>query len=99
MTLALSMIVRDAAADLECCLESARNAVDEILVEVLTEYKDKPLRSAGKGAVDLGTAEEREQAEVSRKAQAEKHASLFEALQKALDDHVKEVRVSRPGDE
>lgn len=32
MTLALSMIVRDAAADLERCLESARHAVDEIVV-------------------------------------------------------------------
>jgi glycosyltransferase involved in cell wall biosynthesis len=32
MTLALSMIVRNAAADLERCLESARHAVDEIVV-------------------------------------------------------------------
>jgi tetratricopeptide (TPR) repeat protein len=32
MTLALSMIVRNAAADLDRCLESARNAVDEIVI-------------------------------------------------------------------
>jgi tetratricopeptide (TPR) repeat protein len=32
MTLALSMIVRNAAADLERCLDSARHAVDEIVI-------------------------------------------------------------------
>ena len=48
----------------------------------------------GKGNVELGTDDERKQAEGSRKEQRELHASLLECLKAKLEDCVKEVRLS-----
>ena len=68
--------------------------VDEILVNVLHEFEGKKLQSVGKGAVDLGSDEEQKAADAERSEAQKAHASLFEALQSALTDHVKEVRLS-----
>ncbi|MCA9539018.1 MAG: molecular chaperone HtpG [Myxococcales bacterium] len=68
--------------------------VDEILVGHVTEFEGKKLRSVGKGSVELGTEDEKKEAEEARKEKQEAHASLFELLQKTLDEHVKEVRLS-----
>ncbi len=70
------------------------DAVDEMLMQSLTEYKDKKLQSAGKGTVDLGTDEEKE----VQKKELDEKAKTFEALLKriktSLADRVKEVRLS-----
>ncbi len=70
------------------------DAVDELLVQALTEYKDKKLQSAGKGTVDLGTEEEKE----GKKKELDEKAATFEALlermKTSLSDRVKEVRLS-----
>jgi molecular chaperone HtpG len=68
--------------------------VDELVAESLREYRDKPLQSVGKGTVELGTEEERKQAEEKREEAEKRHKSLLEAIQTALDAHVKEVRLS-----
>jgi molecular chaperone HtpG len=68
--------------------------VDEILVNVLHEFEGKKLQSVGKGAVDLGSDEEKKAAEAEREEAQKAHASLFEALQSTLDEHIKEVRLS-----
>jgi molecular chaperone HtpG len=68
--------------------------VDEILVNVLHEYEGKKLQSVGKGAVDLGSDEEKKAADAEREEAQKAHATLFEALQSALAEHVKEVRLS-----
>jgi len=68
--------------------------VDEILVNVLHEFEGKKLQSVGKGAVELGTDDEKKAADKEREEAQKVHASLFEALQSALDEHVKEVRLS-----
>jgi molecular chaperone HtpG len=69
--------------------------VDELLVQSLWDYEGKRLMSVGKGALKLGdTQEEREKVEAELKKKEEEAADLFAAMQKALDEHVKQVRLS-----
>ena len=64
--------------------------VDEWMLQRLTEFRGKPLKSITQGDLDLGDDEEKK---ASEEKQAE-HKDLLEALQKVLDDDVSEVRVS-----
>jgi molecular chaperone HtpG len=67
--------------------------VDELLVQSLWDYGGKKLKSAGKGVLKLGdNQEEKVQAELKKKE--EEAADLFVTMQKALDEHVKQVRLS-----
>ena len=68
--------------------------VDELLVSALPEFQGKKLQSVGKGEVALGTAEERKQEEAAREEKAAAHKDLMSALRVALQDDVKEVRLS-----
>jgi molecular chaperone HtpG len=69
--------------------------VDELLVQSLWDYEGKKLKSAGKGALKLGdNQEEREKVEAELKKKEEEAADLFAVMQKALDEHVKQVRPS-----
>ncbi len=68
--------------------------VDELVVQSLTEFEDKKLKSIGKGTVQLGSDAEREQTEKELKEQAENYAGLLELLQQRLEAQVKEVRLS-----
>ncbi len=69
--------------------------VDELLVQSLWDYEGKKLKSAGKGTLKLGdNQEEREKAQAELKHKEEEAVDLFAALQKALDEHVKQVRLS-----
>ncbi|MDH5775247.1 MAG: molecular chaperone HtpG [Nitrospirota bacterium] len=68
--------------------------VDEFLLQYVFEFKDKRLKSVGKGAVDLG--DENEQKETTEKLQTlqEQYKDLFELLKKQLADHIKDVRLT-----
>jgi len=69
--------------------------VDELLTQSLWDYEGKKLKSAGKGALKLGDNQgemEKVQAELMKKE--EEAADLFVSMQKALDEHVKQVRLS-----
>jgi len=69
--------------------------VDELFVQSLWDYEGKKLKSAGKGALKLGdNQEEKEKVEAELKKKEEEAADLFTAMQKALDEHVKQVRLS-----
>lgn len=68
--------------------------VDELLVQSLTEYESKRLRSVGKGAINLGSEEEKEKVQQALKQKEEEAADLLNLLQKHLDEHVKQVRLS-----
>ena len=70
------------------------DTVDELMVQAVTEFEGKKLRSIGKGTVELGTKEEREEAEKARKESEEGYAALLEMLQQKLDEQIKEVRLS-----
>jgi molecular chaperone HtpG len=69
--------------------------VDELLAHSLWDYEGKKLKSAGKGALKLGdNQEENEKDHTELKKKEEEAADLFAAMQKALDGHVKQVRLS-----
>ncbi len=68
--------------------------VDEVWTQSVFEYDGKKLQSIGKGAVELGSEEEKKQAGEARKEKEESYASLLECLKGKLDEHVKEVRLS-----
>ena len=77
--------------DVEVLLLS--DPVDEWLVSSLNEYKDKPLKSVAKGALDLDDFASPEDKKASE--QKEKDLSeLTEKMQSVLEGKVKSVRVS-----
>src|SRR5207253_602794 len=68
--------------------------VDELIVEAVTEVDSHKMKSAAKGTIELGSEEEREQSKKELKEQQEGSSELLSLLQKRLDEHVKEVRLS-----
>jgi molecular chaperone HtpG len=68
--------------------------VDELLVQYLTEFEGKPLKSVGKGTVKLGNEEERAQVEEELKKEQEESAALLQSIQQHLDQYLKEVRLT-----
>lgn len=68
--------------------------IDELLVQSLTEFERKKLKSAAKGTVQLGNEEERAQVEEELKKEQEESAGLLQAIQKHLDQYLKEVRLT-----
>jgi molecular chaperone HtpG len=70
------------------------DAVDELVVEALGEYGGKKLKSVGKGTVDLGTEVEREEKKRELDEKSKSFEGLLGKIQKALDDRIKEVRLS-----
>ena len=69
--------------------------VDEVWTSAVHEFEGKRFQSAGKGAVDLGSNEEKEKAEESLKEQEKDYAELLACLKEKLSDRVKEVRLSK----
>jgi len=68
--------------------------VDEWLSQSLTDYEEYKLQSVAKGAAELGTEEERKKKKEELDEKKEEYEGLLELLQKTLDEHVKEVRLS-----
>ncbi|GAB4315620.1 MAG: molecular chaperone HtpG [Candidatus Sumerlaeia bacterium] len=68
--------------------------IDELWTSVVAAFREKPFQSVARGAVQLGTEEEKKQAEADRKTQEGEFKALLETLQDRLKDHVKEVRLS-----
>lgn len=70
------------------------DTVDELLVQSLTEFEGKPLKSVGKGTVKLGTEEERAQVEEELNKEQEESAGLLKTIQGHLDQYLKDVRLT-----
>jgi len=68
--------------------------VDELLVQYLTEFDGKKLKSISKGIVKLGSEEESEQADKELQQKGEEAAELLKYLQQSLDPYIKEVRLT-----
>jgi molecular chaperone HtpG len=66
--------------------------VDEVWVGTVTEFDGKPLQSVAKGEVDLGSGEDKSEAE--REEQEKEFADLLTWLKETLSEQVKEVRLS-----
>ncbi|HTE17029.1 MAG TPA: molecular chaperone HtpG, partial [Armatimonadota bacterium] len=64
--------------------------VDELVVQSVTEFEGKRLRSAGKGAVELEEGEKKEAGEEQKK----EFEPFLGTLQKRLEKWIKEVRLS-----
>jgi len=70
------------------------DAIDELWTQGVLKYKDVEFQSVGKGSVDLGTEEEKKQAEQDLEQKGREYHSLLEAMQSRLGEFVKEVRLS-----
>jgi molecular chaperone HtpG len=69
--------------------------VDEVWVgQGPIAYRDKPFRSIGHGEVELGSDADREKAKEDLEKKEQSFGDLLAALKAALEDDVKEVRLS-----
>jgi molecular chaperone HtpG len=68
--------------------------VDELVVQSLTSFEGKKLKSVGKGWVDIGGESDEASSADELKKKEEECAELLELLQKRLDAHIKHVRLS-----
>lgn len=68
--------------------------VDELVTQSLHEFEEKRLKSVTKGKVQLGTEEEKKQLEEQIKQKEEEFKDFLSAIQKKLDEHVKQIRLS-----
>ena len=66
------------------------DTVDEFMVDAIGEFKGKKLKSVGKGEIDLNQEEDKEKL----KEQGKTFDDFTKALQKELDEHIKEVRLT-----
>lgn len=69
--------------------------IDEWVLQDLSSYKDKKLRSIAKGDIDLDSEEEKEAKESQRQEANKENEGLLTYIKDYLGDKVKEVRLSR----
>lgn len=67
--------------------------IDEWFVTNLTEFEGKALQSVAKGGLDLGNLEDEAEKE-EREKEASVYQELTEKMKKALDEQVKDVRLT-----
>jgi molecular chaperone HtpG len=70
------------------------DTIDEWVIPALPVFDEKPLKAVHRGDVDLDSEEEKKERQEKRKEAEESNKPVLEALQKALGDKVKEVRLS-----
>lgn len=70
------------------------DAIDELWTQGVQKYKDVDFQSVGKGTIELGTEEEKKQAEQDLEQKEKEYHSLLETMQSRLNEYVKEVRLS-----
>jgi len=68
--------------------------IDDLWLRLPREFEGKSFVSVAKGAVDLGTEEEKKQEEAEREETSERFKDLLLAMRAALQDDVKDVRLS-----
>jgi len=68
--------------------------VDELWLERAPSYQGKPLKLIGRGDIELGSAEERQQAAAALDEQRQTYGDLLTCVRSLLQDEVKEVRLS-----
>ncbi len=70
------------------------DTVDELLVQSLQEVQGKKMKSVEKGTVKLGNEDEQKKVEADLKDKEEHLRPFLDHLQKLLDTHVKQVRLT-----
>lgn len=70
------------------------DGVDELALQYMPEFDGTKLKSVAKADANLGSDEEKKEAEAKLKESAEKLKGLTASLASTLDSHVKQVRLS-----
>jgi molecular chaperone HtpG len=70
------------------------DAVDELWLERAPAYKDKPLKSVGRGEIKLGSADDRKKEAEALDEKQKEYGDLLSCLRVHLQDEIKEVRLS-----
>ncbi len=65
--------------------------IDEFVIQIMNNYKDKPFKSINQGDLDLMSDEEKEEV----KKQEESSKDVFESIKEVLKDVVEDVRLSK----
>jgi molecular chaperone HtpG len=68
--------------------------IDELWLERAPRFKDKPLKSIGRGAVELGSEDDRKKAAEALDEKKKEYGDLLGLFRVHLQDEVKEVRLS-----
>jgi molecular chaperone HtpG len=68
--------------------------IDELWLRLPREFESKAFVSVAKGALDLGTEEERKEEETAREETNERFKDMLLALRARLQDQVRDVRLS-----
>ncbi|PKL45727.1 MAG: molecular chaperone HtpG [Candidatus Riflebacteria bacterium HGW-Riflebacteria-1] len=68
--------------------------VDEVWVQYTSEFKQKKIKSAARGSLELGSEEERKKTDETLKQKEQEWKTLLELIQNKLDKHIKAVRLS-----
>ncbi|MBN1883307.1 MAG: molecular chaperone HtpG [Deltaproteobacteria bacterium] len=68
--------------------------VDEVWVQAVSTFSEKPFVSVGAGEVDLGDEGEKEESRTKREEREREYQGLMDALRTVLQDDVKQVRLS-----
>lgn len=70
------------------------DAIDELWLDRAPSFRDKPLKAIGKGEHELGTEEEKKQAQEEKEKKETELKDLLNALRAHLQEDIKEVRLS-----
>jgi molecular chaperone HtpG len=68
--------------------------IDELWLERAPSFKDKPLRSIGRGEIELGTEEERKQRGEALEEKQREYGDLLTCFRVHLQEDVKDVRLT-----
>ncbi len=71
-----------------------QDAVDAVWVEQVADFQGKPFRSASRGSLELGSEDEKKEAESRLEEQRKELASLLAWLGTRLSEQVKQVQLS-----
>jgi len=71
------------------------DAVDEWVVQALTEYQEKHLKAVDRGDVDLDSEEEKKEKEAKQEEAQKQYGDLLSFVKNSLDSKIKEVRLSK----
>ena len=68
--------------------------IDEFITANLAEYKEKKLKSVGKGEIDLANEKDKEDDKKKKDKDKKKYGSVLDNIKDALKNDIKEVRIS-----
>jgi len=70
------------------------NPVDEVLIQYIPEYRGKKVKIIGKGAIEIGSKEERERKKHQIEEKSKEMKGFLKYIEEKLANHIKEVRLS-----